>query len=140
MSNFSDAIGGLQTVLQTDITELKVYDHPVDSVNEFPAGIIVPEAFDPRMTFSGNSFEGRLRLIVLLFRASTDEAYDSLYDYIDPTTAGKSIIKVVRDNKTLNSKVDDAQVVMIENIGRRTLWGGDYVGFDAVIEFIKTVA
>ena len=46
----------------------------------------------------------------------------------------------VRADRTLDGKVDDADVVRIENIGRRELWGGFYFGFDAIVEFIKTVA
>lgn len=140
MSNFGDAVNGLQTVLTTNIPGLHVANHPVDALHEFPAAVILPESLDPRIGFGGNTFEAKLRVVFLLARGDAEDAFTSLYDHIDPTATNKSVIGAVRTDPTLNGKVDWAQVTAIENIGRLTLWGGEYVGFHVVIEFGKSVA
>jgi hypothetical protein len=140
MSNYSDLVDGLKTVLRDNVTELKVFDYPPATVNSFPAAVILPEPIDVELTFGGNSFDAEFRVIVLLSKGDDSEGFRSLYDLIDPTTANKSVIKAVRDNPTLNGKADDSRVDRIENIGRRNLWGGNYFAFDMTVQALKTVA
>ena len=139
MSAFSDALGGLRTILEANITGIHVYDFPADAVHEFPAAVLLAESFDPRIAFGGNSFEGRIRAVFLVSDGLTQEGFAKIYDMIDPTTTNQSVVKAVNANPTLNGKVDSAGVVLIENIGKRTMWGGEYAGFDAVIEYVKSV-
>jgi len=140
MSNYSDIFTGLKTILEANVTGLKSHEHPPDHVNHFPSAIPIPDAFEPEMAFGGNTFDARIRIIVLVSSAESSVGWAALMDMIDPTTANKSIIKAIRDNRTLDSKVDSSRIVSVENIGRRELWGGFYFGFDVVIEAIKAVA
>lgn len=140
MSGFSDVVAGLQTVLQAQIAGLQAYDYPADSVNTFPAAVILPEPVDYEIAFGGNTFTSELRVIVLVASGDDATGFRQLYDFIDPTDSARSIRRAVRTDRTLNGKVDDSDVIRAENIGRRELWGGFYFGFDAIVEFIKTVA
>ena len=142
MSGFSDAIQGLADILGTAITGIKTHNHPVDSVNHFPTAVLLPESVDPNVALGGNSFTGQIRVIMLVASGDSAEGFRQLYDFIDPTTGSYSIIKAVRDSPTLGGTgADWARVVNIENIGRRQLpGGGNYFGFDAIIQFQKGVA
>lgn len=140
MSNYSDIAAGLVTILQNGVTGLHAYNHPVDSVHEFPAAVLLPEAFDPEIAFGGNTFEAAIRVVVLVASGDTAEGFAALYDHMDPTEANKSFIKAVRDAPTLDGKVDSSRVGPLENVGRRELWGGFYFGFDMLVHFVKTVA
>lgn len=140
MSTYSDAAAGLRKVLQDNITGLVAYDHPADSVSSFPAAVILPEAIDLLVAIRGNSYEASFRVVFLISSADDDAGFKSLYDYIDPAEASKSVKKAVDTDNTLDGKVDSSQVRRIENIGRRELFGGFYFGFDAIVDFIKTVA
>ena len=143
MSNYSDAAAGLKTVITAGMagfTSAQVYDHPVPTVNAFPAFIILPEPLDLEIAFAGNSFEGSFRVIVLVCSADDVTGFSNLYDIIDPTESTKSIIAAVRADPTLNSAVDDSRVARVENVGMRQLWGGNFFGADVVVEFVKSVA
>lgn len=141
MSNYSDIFGGIKNKLEANVTNLKVMEHPPESVNHFPAVLITPEPMDPTIAFGGNSFEADFRLTVLVSSADSPSGWTQLFDMIDPTTANRSIIKALKDNKTLNGKVDDSMVSMVENIGRRQWFGGGfYFGFDVVLKVVKSVA
>jgi hypothetical protein len=145
MSNFSDVFGGIKTVLEANVTSttpaLKVMEHMTDQVSYFPTAVIIPEEFDPTIFFGGNSFQGTMRIMVLLSSGEASAGFTQLYDMIDPTESGKSIIKALKDNPTLSSKVDDSLVRSVESIGRRQIFGGgDYFGFDVLLDFMKTVA
>ncbi len=140
VSNFRQAITGLITVLEANIEGLHGYDHPVDNVNEFPAAIVLPENLDPEIAFAGNTFDVNVRVVFLVASGDTASGFGLIYDHIDPTTEGnKSLIAAIRSDPTLDGKVDDSGVTLIENIGRRELWGGNYFGFDALINIVKTV-
>ena len=140
MSNLSDIFGTLETILGTAITGLKAYGYIPDSVNHFPAAIAMLESFEPEVAFSGNSFEGDIRVVFLMSSADSSVGFRALYDYIDPTTGSLSLTKAIRDNGSLGGAVDSIGVTRIENIGRRDIGGGFYFGFDAILHFIKTVA
>ena len=141
--DYYDAAVGLKTVLEANITGLHAFFVPPESINEFPAAVILPEVLDPEIMFKGNTFTAAFRVVLLLSSGDTAEGFLALYDYVDPTETGKSVIAAVNADNTLNGEVDDAQVVSVENMGWRELYGpggGRYFGLDAVVEFIKTVA
>jgi len=138
MSNYSDIAAGLVTVLQNNVTGLKAYDHPRDTINEFPTAVVLPLVLDPEIAFGGDSFEGTLRVIVLVHSDDSAEAYRRIYEHLDPTETNKSVIAAVRADPTLNGKADSSRVAIIESIGRKELWGGNYTGFDMIVEFVKT--
>lgn len=139
-SAYRNIADGIVTVIQTGITNAKGFPYPPDSVNHFPAAIILPEPVDTEIAFGGNTFTANFRIVFLVASGDVAEGFIQLYDYLDPVEAGKSLIKAIRDDKTLNGKADSSDIVRIENIGRRELWGGFYFGFDAILEVIKTLA
>ena len=140
MSAYRDIAEGLKTVLENNIPGLKAFAYPPDSINSFPAAAILPDPIDTEIAFEGNTFTCRFRIVFLVTSGDSAEGFLKLYDYIDPTEANKSVIKAVRTDPTLGAKADDSDVIRIETIGRRELWGGWYFGFDAIIEVVKTVA
>ena len=141
-SNYRNIADGLVTVLEATITNLKAFAFPPDVVNHFPAAVVLPQAIDVEIAFGGNSFEADLRVVFLVASGDTPSGFQALYDHIDPTETGKSLVAAIRTalGKTLNNTVDSCDVTRIENIGRRELWGAYYFGFDAILHFIKSVA
>ena len=129
MSNYGDAAAGLKTVLSNNVTGLRVYDYPPDNIQQFPVAVILPEPVDLQMAFGGKTFTASFRVVFLLSNGDDAQGFSKLYDYIDPTEANKGLAQAVRADRTLNGKVDDADAVRVENIGRRELWGGFYFGF-----------
>lgn len=140
MSNYSDLAGGISTILEANVTGLQAEKYPPESVNHFPTTLILPDAFDPRWAYAGNTMNTRWRLVTLVAQGDAPEGWKKLYDMIDVTAANTSIIKALRDNPSLNSIADTSAVVLVENIGRRQFGGGNYFGFDLLLEAIKTVA
>lgn len=141
-SNYANAISGLGTVLGTAITSPKkvhVYSFPPDSIQELPAVVLQPMDFDPRLMIGGNSFQAQIRATLLLAKADGQEAFEQLYEHIDPTAASAAFIKAIKDSPTLGGNVDDAGVIGIANIGRREIGGGWYVGCDYIVEVVKSV-
>lgn len=140
MSGFSDVMDGLGTALKNGITGLQVYKGAPDDVKSYPAAVLLPESMDPRVAFAGNSFMVDIRIILLIASGKDENGWAQLWDYIDPTTANRSVIKAIEDNRNLDGKVDDSEITLIENIGRREIGGGWQFGFDAILHAIKTVA
>ena len=139
-SNFADMAAGLATVLRNNITGATVAEYPADSVGGMPFFVVLPERVDYLLQIGGNTFEARFRVVVLLASGDDASGFIQLYDYIDPTFAGKGFRQAVDADRTLNGKADSSQVEYIENIGRRELFGGWYFGFDAIVTAIKSVA
>ena len=140
MSNYRDMATGLGTVIANGVTGVHVFDVPPDSINEFPAAIVLPEPVDPTLAFAGNTFTARFRVVYLTSSADNPKGWADLYDAMDPTSTNTSVIKAIRTDLTLNGKADSSDIVSVENAGRRELGGGAYYGVDFVVEAIKTVA
>ena len=131
---------GIVIAIQSGIANCKAYAYPPDTVNSFPAAIVLPEPLDTQITFKSNTFTATFRVIFLVASGDVAEGFMQLYDYLDPVEVGKSLIKAIRDDTDLASSTDDSDIIRIENIGRRELWGNQYFGFDAILEVIKTLA
>lgn len=138
MSGFSDVMDGLETTLKAGITNLQVFKGAPDGINSWPAAVLLPMSIDPRVAFTGNSFQGQIKIIVLISSGDAAEGWTQLWDYIDPTTANKSVIKAIETDRSLNGKVDDSEITLIDNIGRREIGGGWQFGFDATIQYMKS--
>lgn len=139
MPNIRDIVTNAGTAVATRITNARAYDYPPDSVNQFPAVIVLMEPFDPAIAFQGNSFEGTLRVVFLIERAEKREAWLRLWDHMDSTGSGTSVIAALRADERFGSAVDTSSVARVENIGERQLAGGSYVGFDVLVPFIQSV-
>ena len=137
-NEIKDAKDGLGSLLG-NIAGLRVLDYPSDSINEFPAAAVLFESRDATQTLSGSTFVGRIRVVLLVSSADTLQAYDTLDSYMDSLGAS-SLEAVVDADNSWGGKVDDGRLVSIDNVGRRKLWGGDYVGADFHFRFVKGVA
>lgn len=133
-----DAKDGLGALL-SNISGLRVLDYPADSINEFPAAVVLFESRDAAQALGGSSFEGKVKVVLLVASAATEEAYDSLDEFMAPLGTNSIEATVDADN-TWGSKVDDGRLVSVDNVGNRKLWGGFYVGADFHFEFVKGVS
>ena len=133
-----DAKDGLAARLST-ITGLRVLDYPAESVSEFPAAIVLFESRDTARALGGSSFGGKIKVVLLVSSANTQQAYDTLDQFMDPL-GSSSIEAAVDGDNTWGGKVDDGRLVSIDNVGQRKLWGGTYVAADFHVGFIKQVA
>ncbi len=133
-----DAKDGLASRLST-ISGLKVLDYPAESVHEFPVAVVLFESRDASQTIGGSSFTGKIKIILLVSSANTQQAYDTLDQFTDPLGTSSIEAAVDADN-TWGAKVDDGRLASVSNVGLRKLWGGFYVSADFHFEFIKSVS
>ncbi len=140
MSNYSDALAGLRDQLANNITNLKAFDYPPDSVNQFPAAIVMPSEIDYEIAFAGNTFTTNVSVWLLV--ASGDDAigFRRLYDHLDPTAASQSIKAAIEADRTLGGNVDTSRLAMARNIGAPEYFGGRYFAAEFVIEICVSVA
>ena len=133
-----DAKDGLSTLL-SNISGLKVIDYPAEAVHEFPVAVVLFESRDAAQTLGGSSFAGKIKVVLLVSSADTQQAYDTLDQYMAPLGTSSIEAAVDADN-TWGSKVDDGRLVSVDDVGHRKLWGGFYVGADFHFEFVKSVS
>jgi len=133
-----DAKDGLGTLL-SNISGLKVIDYPAEAVHEFPVAVVLFESRDAAQTLGGSSFAGKIKVVLLVSSADTQQAYDTLDQYMAPLGTSSIEATVDADN-TWGSKVDDGRLVSIDDVGHRKLWRGFYVGADFHFEFVKSVS
>ena len=133
-----DAKDGLVTRLST-IAGLKVLDYPAESINEFPVAVVLFESRDAFQTLGGSSFAGKIKGVLLVSSANTQQAYDTLDQFMAPL-GSSSIEAAVDGDNTWGAKVDDGRLVSVDNVGHRKLWGGFYVGADFHFRFVKSVS
>ena len=118
-NEISDAKDGLETLLST-ISDLRVLDHPADSISEFPAAVVMFESRDVSDTLAGGDFTGELKVVLLISSSNTKEAYDTLDSFMDPLGAN-SVEAAINADTTWGGKVDDGRLVTINNVGQRKL-------------------
>ena len=143
MSNLSDILGGIETVLEAQTTGLQVYKYPPDSVNRSPAVLILPTDTpfeDIELTLGGNSFRCNIILTILIQSGDPESGWTQLIEAIDTTVANTSIIRALRTDLTLNGKADGSQVFAVRNIGRRSYNEQSYYGADILLRVWKQVA
>ena len=133
-----NAKDGLASLL-SGITGLTVVDFQADSINQFPAAIVLFESRNAMQAIGGSSFTGRIKVLLLVSSANTQQAYDALDGYMDPLGATSLEAAVDADN-TWGGNVDDGRLASVDNIGQRKLWGGAYVGADFHFSFVKSVS
>ena len=79
-----DAKDGLGTLLSA-ISGLRVLDYPAESVNEFPVAVVLFESRDTLQTLAGSTFTGSIKVVLLVSSANTQQAYDTLDQFIGPS-------------------------------------------------------
>ena len=137
--NIRNILTNVGTAVSTRLTNSQTYTYPPDSINQFPAIIPTLDSFDPEIAFGGNSFQGTLRIICLIERADKREAWQRLYEHMDSTGSGTSVLAALRVDNRFGSAVDSSDVVRVENIGQKTVGEVGYIGFDVLVSFITSV-
>ena len=142
MSNLTDILEGIETILEANVTGAKAFPYPPDAVNHSPSILILPteEPFAvPEQAFGGNSFKLTVLLTVLVVSCDPESGWKQLMNMLDPTATGTSVIKALRDNPTLDGKADSSGVTAIRNVARRMIGEMPYFGADLVLEVYKSV-
>ena len=116
-----EAVGtGLKAVLS--ISGLHVYaPNELPDTPTIPAAIILPGETIYDATFD-NSYDFKVRLILLLAKQDMPSAAGRILDYIEPT-GDLSVLAKLKADKTLNSTCDSSQVIRNLGVGS-TVWGG----------------
>ena len=138
-TNIRSIIIGAGSAISNRVSNSQVYDYPPDSVNQFPAIIPMVDNLDMAMVMGGNSFQGTLRIVCLVERADVREAWLRMYDMMDTTGSGTSIIAALKADATLNASVDSSYIAGVQNIGAKEVGGHVYIGFDVMLPFVFTV-
>ena len=138
-TNIRDIIIGAGSAISNRVTNSKAFDHPADSINQFPAIIPLVDNLDMAMVAGGNSFQGTLRIVCLVERAEVREAWLRMYDMMDTTGSGTSIIAALKADATLNASVDSSFIAGVQNVGAKEVGGQVYIGFDVLVPFVRQV-
>src|SRR3990167_10590428 len=110
MSDLSDLRDGIQTVVETAISGLRVYAYPTEGQLEFPCLVLdtVPEVRYGE-EIGGNTLVAEITATLYAFAAGMDQAWATMDGYRSPTGA-TSIRAAIRTDRTLDGKADDADV------------------------------
>ena len=138
MSNLSDAMDGLATQLQAQITNLRAYDHPPDSISSFPAAWVLP-TIDYEYVIGDNTMEVMVSVWFMVSSGDDKYGFRELWHHMDPTEANKSVKAAINADSTLGSKVDYAILEIARNVGRSEEWGGWYIGAEFLVRMVKTI-
>lgn len=115
------AIGlGIKTRLET-ISKLRVYapSELKDSL-EVPCALIIPGENIYATTYSGE-YDCTFRIIIVLSKADTPSAFNSLVDYVEPT-GNRSIFAAINGDRTLNGSCAGSKLQRNLGIGS-IVWG-----------------
>ncbi len=138
MSDLSDVRDGLKTAIEAEVDGWNVYTYA-------PRGLQVPaiwmnyEENDTVVVFKGNTIEGEILVTAACYSDKEADGWAQLEEVISPT-GGQSLIKGIRDNRNLNNKVDDAEVMAIENFRYENIEDMNLVAADVRVSFIKSIA
>ncbi len=127
---------GIKARLET-ITGLKVFapSELPDSINQFPAALILPGETNYNSTFSGDA-DYRFRVIMLITKQDSPSALGKLLDYIE-LTGTYSVKAAIEADSTLAGAADDLRVSRNLGIGV-TVWGGyTYLSTEFSVEVWK---
>ncbi len=127
------------TSLLSGIKGLRVFDYPKANINQLPAAVVLFESRDGVQTPGGTTFTGWLKVTILVASTGAGNALKGLEAFLDPA-GDSSIESAVNADPTWGGTVDNARLVLVDNVGRRCLSGGRYIGADLHFEFVKRVA
>ncbi len=117
------------------IPDLRIFNQPVDSINQFPAMVILTDPIDYQVVFRNRDFTGIFRCILLLDKKDQQEAFDEIDLYLD-VAGPNSVRAAVQADKTLGGAVDFVILQRAENINFREIRPGSfYKGADFLVEF-----
>lgn len=137
MSILTDIKDGLRTRLET-ISGLRVYNQPMDSVNQFPAAIVLTERVDHSLAFGGTAMQGSHRVIYFSDGAVTEQSIRDMDTLLHPGNSS-SVPRAIYGDRTLGGNVDGVVSVSAENIGVRVLPDSNaVVGADFVVRWMRS--
>lgn len=116
---------GLKLRLQT-IRGLRVYatKELPDSINQFPAAIILPGETAYITTLSSNDSDYSFRVILLFSKQDTPSAISKMLPYM-AVSGEKSVVAAIHGDRTLDGSAEDVKVTL--NYGISSLAWGDVV-------------
>ena len=113
---------GIKTRLHT-IHDLKVYaiDELPDSVNQFPAALIMPGETEYTTTFDPHDADYNFRVILLFSKADQPSAINRMLPYL-AVSGERSIVEAIHEEDTLDGSADSSKVTRNLGIGS-LIWG-----------------
>ena len=125
---------GIKTRLQT-IQGLKIYSckELPDSINQFPAALIIPGETAYVTTLSSTDADYNFRVILAFSRADSPSAISKMLPYIG-VDGDESIVEAIHGDVTLDGQVETSKVT--RNLGIASLtWGGQiYMSTEFLIQ------
>ena len=114
---------GLAVRLET-IHGLRVYatKELPDSINQFPAAVILPGETAYVTTLSSNDADYNFRVILLFSKQDTPSATSKMLPYIAPS-GEKSIVAAIHGDRSLDGNAEDCRVTVNHGISSLA-WGG----------------
>ena len=138
-TNIRDVVRGAGSAITSRVSNCQSYDYPPDSINQFPAVVPLVDSLDMSMAMGGNSFEGTLRIICFVERAEVRDAWLRMYEMMDTTGSGTSIIAALKADATLGTSVDASFIAAVQNVGAKPVGEHLYIGFDVLVPFVRQV-
>lgn len=142
----SKAKDGLKARLDT-ITDLRVYRDPPAQVNEFPCAIIQANTIDYAVAMRGNAIEGTMfiHLLMAKFDPQGIAGYEALDPFLNPVGASSIRAAMQADitwkiGVSATATVDWGKLRSAEEIGRREVFGGDFVGTRFTVDYGISIA
>lgn len=121
--SFATIADGIKKRLET-ISGLKVFatKELPDSVNQFPAALILPGETPYVTTLSSTDCDYNFRIILLFAKADTPSAISKMLEYM-AVEGSKSVVAAIHGDKTLDGSADTCKVSRNLGVGS-TSWGG----------------
>ena len=139
-NELATARAGIKTRLDT-ITGLNVSLYGGEPLPPPPLAIILQDQAPKLLTFAGNTFQARFKVVVYLSHPGTEvEGWTELEKYTEQVET-KSIIAAILGDRTLNASVDFARI-SVDRIGKAALddQGAIYYSAEFLITIVKAVA
>ena len=110
MSNLSDVKGGIKTVVEAAITDLRVYSYPDDGALEYPCLVIQPTGeLEYATTIDAGTLETTLTATLYLQHGQSDKGWEEVDKY--RSFGSGSIKAAIETDRTLNGTADDSFVM-----------------------------
>jgi len=119
-----DIADGIKKRLQT-IRGLRVFatKELPDSINQFPAALIIPGETEYVTTLSSDDADYNFRIILVFSKADSPSTARQMLPYI-AVSGGQSIVEAIHEDVTLDGKADTCKVTRNLGIGALS-WGGN---------------
>ena len=141
MASYRDIRLGVQTVLQAQIPDLRVYAHEPEGVLEYPCVVVGQvQAFNYLPILQAGGFKGSIALMVYVHSTSPEEAQDALEAFYWPAGVN-SLFRAINTDSTLNGSVNHALITgLIEDATRDRDSQGRHDEWSAVVNLEITHA